>query len=363
MFSFLFAFSLEYSTYRSLLNDDCVQQLRSGTYNSHTDTGVYSSIDLTFAKQSSTGFGGAFCPWTDGDYTFKASYCQKGGFTVAGVSAGKTPGSSSDCEICSMTGRNSASATISGMKGHKCYEYTVFASKGCYGGELKFTASTGGDERTITSDLTYNCSSTDCVPGYYGENCENKNDVYCGANQISDGLSGDDTCICTNGKERPFCEDLNEIPESHIDPIIIWTAIDGSKETKTTTNQWIINANDNEDTNYPYNALTITGDIIIPQNGYYDFKIESYPGAALLLNGVQIGTKSNDYTCDEKRGALSEEFGKTYLTRGNYPFTLSLGTGCSLFRPYVHLFWKFYRLYDNSDDTPWETLPRRYIIA
>ena len=114
-----------------------------------------------------------------------------------------------------------------------------------------------------------------------------------------------------------------------------------------------------------YSLISIKGKIFLPQHGNYAFKAKATNPVKLIIGSRASGSYGNpeDNIFDCERKACNNEAELSYMTydRGDVSFEIMFYGGCSMIEQEFELQWKNYRYHRDDVNTPWETIPIRFL--
>jgi hypothetical protein len=203
----------------------------------------------------------------------------------------------------------------------------------------------------VTQDYLYTCSYDDCLPGYWGSNCQYGPVTYDeGKNcYVSLGLSGNGKCTCGSATEiQPYCRPGTS-------PGFIWSKYE-STESRFISSTTISNLDSLDlSDRTPYTLHIIRGKLYIPTTGNYKFRTE-----ANTKTGIKVSTTSTDLkieqltTCENTKvyNIINADLNADTL----YDIEIKYYSGCSVKDMYLKLTWTV------PSGSEFVTIPQRYIF-
>lgn len=218
-------------------------------------------------------------------------------------------------------------------------------------------AELNGTRMTSETVVLQDSYTQDCLPGYYTDTCEKKNDADCNGNGSPEygRTSGGYGCVCDKFADNIFCEDTTknrfENPgvkfESYYNKsrIDISTTLDDLSYTEFGES---------------YATVEINSKLYVPQNTYLEFEFTTVPNAQLFINDEHVAGYLDDrFDCKEKK-PLIYQIPKKWYTKGIYQIKIIMNSGCAMFPQGIGLKWKFHRLHKNNPQE-FEDIPSRYL--
>ena len=227
--------------------------------------------------------------------------------------------------------------------------------------KVKFPGSSSfvyvGSDNAITDSSYF-----DCVDGWYGSDCsKNSSETYCNGNgYVNEKHSGDGYCTCYKNS-GPFCESPNQ-KYFLTKPIIYQRSFDDKRNEadiiRMSSNPCVIS-------DVTYSIITIKGKIFLPQHGKYAFKVKATNPVMLMVGSKTSGSRGEYedivFDCKSKECDNEAEISVNTYNRGDVSFQVMFYGGCSLFEHKFELQWKNYRYHRDDANTPWETIPIRFL--
>lgn len=247
----------------------------------------------------------------------------------------------------------------------KLYPFIVWLRTGCnlYTQHLYIQTAKNGGDWEYTSDWVTSDDES-CYPGYYGIHCDNQCTIDCnGHGHCDDNITGTGGCICDEGYIPPNCQSKEPFVPPNCSNGAIWVTyrdeiwFAGIKENKTVPQ---INY---PDLHYTYNAIVVSGSVLVPITGEYQFRMVAKPYGQL-----QIGGKSYPSSLGPAGSCLGifiDDVNTDTLfmySNQTVPFLIKYRAGCGLYSKKLELYWKNGPQYGGDlNRAPWEYLPANTI--
>ena len=311
-------------------NMECKDKNSNQKYNLNEN--CYKSVSTTASQQRSDDYSegrimGSFCP-TQTQYK---TLTIKGFPKVDLWMIGKDTYSNSD-GIIRCSGSHVGQEYTETFYAHRCYPFYIYLWSSCSYSSSIYVKYDGSE---LTTSNAVSCFLNDCLPFYWGSNCQNKVDDFdddknC---KVSLGLSG--TGKCTD------CYGVTEI-QKHCRPSTSAQYLTLSKKEVFSDSSYVDKGtltttefSPNDD--YYYSRYKIEGYVVLPFEGTFTFKLTTDTPATLKI-GSQTKGQSDPLHC----GPFSEQTYEISITGevGPQKIIIEIDSGCCLDNPYVKLEWK-----------------------
>ena len=201
-----------------------------------------------------------------------------------------------------------------------------------------------------------------CLKGYYGNPCK-KCTAYCNGNGYCGGLATSDNakdrCKCTSHKDDPFCTDFSIIPSTGKERGIKLTITD---KTNAVLNTTIYTSPLITDIEGAYDSIDMNFYVYCPQKSMYQIRCVSDISTILSVNNYSAGSIST-FSCENSEVNKSSESMEFSANQNIVNVRVKAECGCTLFKHQFRIQWKFYRYYQDQDQTPqWSDIPEIYLF-
>lgn len=305
---------------------------------------------------------GSFNPQVTGKYKFRVrgkSYIQ---FQVTVDGTVHTyPNSLGPAGSCWYSISDDKSSDEFTLYAGKLYPFKLWLRTGCnlYTQWLYIQTSKDGGDWEYTQDWVTSDVET-CYPGYYGQNCQNQCTIDCNNHgHCDEGPQGTGKCICDEGFLPPNCEDKTPFVPPNCSKGAHWVTYGDEIWFARITEDKTVAQINYTNLDLTYKAVVVSGSILVPISGDYQFRIVGKPYGQLTIAGKSypsslgpagscLGVFIDDYATD------------TIFMYANQtvPFTIKYRAGCGLYSKRLELYWKNGPQWGGDlPRAPWEFLP------